>query len=132
MKDYGFKTKCRALFVNTVCISFNYELPLDTNFFLLLQGFAEELMEIDFNKYIDYLDLVIFFRYDNGKFIPFESEWSVANLFSILDTIHTYSDLKPLYDDIGQDNVDKITELSELFIKYINYINEIPTLPNKH
>ena len=75
--------------------------------------------------------MIVYFKHDKGQLKGLETEKTVSDLFSILDKLHSLNDVSILYDEIGQENVDKITELSNLFIKYLDYLEEIPVYPVK-
>ncbi len=131
MKNFDLKTKCRAIFINTICLYYNYDIELDENLFNNIHRFAEELLTIDSSKYLDYLNLILYFQIDNHKFKPIETEETLTNLFSILDTIRSLKDMNKLFDDVGQEKVDIITELASLFFKYTSYLDSIPVIPIK-
>ena len=131
MKEFDLKTKCRAIFITSVNVCYDFNVELDGNFFNTLHAFAKELLSIDNTKYIEYLNLILYFRYRDGKVESYEDEETIKELFDIIDTIHTFNDVSKLYDEVGQDKVDKITELTNLFISYEDYINQIPVYPIK-
>ena len=131
MKNFGFKTKCRAIFINSICLYYDYENEIDENLFNSIHNFAKELLTINPSKYLEYLDLILYFKLENHEFKPIETEETVASLFNILDTIHSFNDMVKLFDDVGQKNVDKITELANLYLSYSTYLESIPIIPIK-
>ena len=127
MKKYGFKTICRAIFVSSINIYNGYSLDVDENFFNSLHSFCNDLLINDSKKYIDDIDLVIFFKYENKKLKAFESEDTIKNLFNVLEKIHTYEDLIKLYDEVGQEVVDRISNLAMMYLEYMDLMYDTPS-----
>ena len=124
MKKIDKMLKCRALFLQGVAYLANENLNLDENFNLLLQNFLE-------NYYIgneEYFNLIYYFDIDeegNLKVIE-DPTWS-ETLSEYLGYFNNGNSeaVKKLYDDIGQEDVNKISILTEQFVNHILILTDM-------
>ena len=122
METYDFKTKCRAAFVCSLSLYLKYPVELDDDFFSGLHCFANDklISKQTQKKYLKDLELIIYFEYnDNNRIHGYESKKTVQDLVNKLNTIKNIYDLANLYDELGQDVVNRISKLT---IDYSDYL----------
>ena len=121
MDKIDLMIKRRALFLTNVIALYNGIMDDAESFGMLLNGFSESYME----EYFDLFSLIyVFEKNEDGKLQIHEvDEWAIS-LYKYLNyfTIGDNKNIIKLYDDVGQEDVDKITCLVELFIDYINLL----------
>lgn len=126
MNNYGFKTKCRAAFIYTLGIYTNQNIKLNDDLLSSIHCFCNDLLKEDTNKYIDLVDTIIYFKFENRKFKSFETDETKSDLYNLLEAITSYKTLVKIYDDIGYENVEKISQLAIMFVNYLNSFLDVP------
>lgn len=124
MKKIDKMLKCRALFLQGVAYLANENLDLDENFNLLLQNFLE-------NYYIgneEYFNLIYYFDIDEaGNLNVMEDPAWSETLSEYLGYFNNGNSeaVKKIYDDIGQEDVNKISILTEQFVNHILILKDM-------
>ena len=127
MNNYDFKTKCRALFVSTISMIKNESIELDVNFFISINTFIIDTV-VNNPTSFELLQYIAYYTNSHGKINIYENDKTIEDLFRIIDSIQSYNDLKPIYDELGFEITQKITLLAELYIDYLNEFDRYPTL----
>ena len=127
MNNYDFKTKCRALFVSTISMIKNESIELDVNFFISINTFIIDTV-VNNPTSFELLQYIAYYTNSHGKINIYENDKTIEDLFRIIDSIKSYNDLKPIYDELGFEITQKITLLAELYIDYLNEFDRYPTL----
>lgn len=124
MKKIDKMLKCRALFLHGVAYLTNVNLDLDENFNLLLQNFLENY----FVGNEEYFNLIYYFDIDEAGNLKVMEDpaWS-ETLSEYLGYFNNGNSeaVKKLYDDIGQEDVNKISILTEQFVNHIIVLNDM-------
>lgn len=127
MNNYDFKTKCRALFISTISMIKNETIELDINLLISINAFMMDSIVNDPTSF-ELLQYIAYYNTLHGKINIYENDKTIEDLFKILDSIKSYNDLKPIYDELGFKITQKITLLAELYIDYLNEFDRYPTL----
>lgn len=124
MKKIDKMLKCRALFLQGVAYLTNENIDLDENFNLLLENFIE-------NYFIgneEYFNLIYYFDIDEeGNLKVMEDPAWSETLSEYLGYFNNGNSeaVKKIYDDIGQEDVNKISILTEQFVNHIIVLNDM-------
>lgn len=129
MNKYDYKTRCRALFVISIGFIQGYDVDLDTDFFISVRDFCNNRLQIDVLKYINYVDLITYMKFENHKMTAYESEKTVKDLFDILGEMKSEFDLFELYKNLKQKDIDMISEFASEYIEYLDELYNGPTFP---
>lgn len=127
MNNYDFKTKCRALFVSTISMIKNETIELNLNLLISINAFIMDSI-VNNPASFELLQYIAYYNKSHGKINIYENDKTIEDLFKITDSIKSYNDLKPIYDELGFKITQKITLLAELYIDYLNEFDRYPTL----
>ena len=124
MKNIDKMLKCRALFFQSIAYVMEENIDMDGDFFALLEGFMENYLVDNYDEF----NLIYYFTKDDDGNLAFveEPEWT-DDLIKYLNYFRNCDNNKviELYDDIGEENVDKISHLVKLFWIYTMALDDM-------
>ena len=124
-KDVTKMLKCRAIFLQSLATLNNGIIRFDETLDSLLDGFFDSYIRGNFDKF----SLIYCFQLEKGKLVIHEEDEWELELYRYLNYFLYQDDKKilKLYDDVGDESIDKISELAEMFYQYIDELYSMKT-----
>ena len=124
MKNIKKMLECRTIFLQSVAYLNGDNINIDENFNIILESFLENY----FYGNEEYFNLIYYFDIDDeGNLnIREEEEWT-QELNKYLNYFRTNNNEKviAMYNDIGEEDINKLSILAEQFYGYIMTLNDM-------